>query len=1029
MVHLHIRSAYTLLKSTLSIERIVSLCRIHGIRAACLCDFQVMHGAIKFIERCQKENIHPIIGMEVKVIEENETFGFYLLAKNNQGYQDLCVLSSVLNKVDAPSLSMEELMIYSPHLIVISSSDDNSLETYMLQEKNEELNSFLKRAKSCFREFYVGIERNDSYLIKEKNRYLKQLAQEQNIATTAISRIYYGNEADEEAYRCLCAIDQGVQIHDKTLKCEHKRYFRSPDEMKALYDEDDLLMSEKIAYACQVSLDFKKATLPHFENRYQLSSDEFLRRLCHQGLLKRMQNHKIPYLYEQRLRYELDVITSMGFSDYFLIVYDFIRYARSKDILVGAGRGSAAGSLAAYCLGITHVDPIKYNLLFERFLNPERISMPDIDVDFPDNRRDEVIDYVISRYGRERVAHILTFNTLGAKQVLRDVGKVYGVPTHQIDLLCRFVGNKLKITLQEASQNPRFAQMVASNRQLTQVFKIALQLEGLPRHTSLHAAGMVLSNETITRVCPLMEMEDHILATQYTMEHLESLGLIKMDFLGLRNLSIIDDILQEMKKNNRFVDIMRLPLQDQKTFDLLQRVDTMGIFQLESEGMKSLLRKLQPRCFEDIVAAIALFRPGPMENIPEYLKRRNDPKMITYPHPDLESILSSTYGIMIYQEQIMQIAQKMAGFTLAKADILRKAISKKKGEELEKLRHDFIQGALLKGYQQSLIEHVYDLIMKFANYGFNRSHSVAYGYIAYQLAYLKANEPLYFFLSLLNGVIGSEVKTSAYLFEARKIGIQILPPSIQVSGHRYQIEGNAIRLPLTIIKGFGSAAVEELLDERQQRGPFTDFFEACARIGARRISRKQIESLIYAGAMDGYRANRSSLLATLEDALRYGGIVCVDKDPLSFDYDLVGKPIMMMLKDFPGQNARREKEAFGFYLNAHPITAIRPMIHKPMHALITLPQAQGNYVGCLAMITKTKQHKTKKGDLMMFVSAEDESGMFDFVIMPNLYQMYQHKLNKDAIIYFEGYIDKETSMLVKKLYAIEEQENNENKHG
>ena len=1022
MVHLHIRSAYTLLKSTLSIERIVSLCRLHGYRAATLCDFQVLHGAMKFIERCQKENIHPVIGMEVQVQEDEQIYGFYLLAKDNQGYQDLCVLSSVLNKIDAPSLSMEELMIYSPHLIVISSCVDNSLEPYLLQEKKEELKNFLTYAKQCFREFYVGIERNDSYLIKEKNKFLKELAHSLSIPTTAISRIYYGNEADEEAYRALCAIDQGVQIHDKTLKCEHKRHFRSKDEMQALYDEDDLIISEKIAFACHVTLDFKKASLPHYENRYQLSSDEFLRRLCGQGLMKRLNNQKVPYIYEQRLQYELNVITSMGFSDYFLIVYDFIRYARSKDILVGAGRGSAAGSLVAYCLGITHIDPLKYNLLFERFLNPERISMPDIDTDFPDNRRDEVIDYVISRYGRERVAHIVTFNTLGAKQVLRDVGKVYGVSSSQIDLLCRLVGNNLKITLQEASHNPRFAQLVASNRQLTQVFKIALQLEGLPRHTSIHAAGMVLSNETIARICPLMELDDQVLATQYTMEHLESLGLIKMDFLGLRNLSIIDDILQEMKKNNRTIDIMRLPLQDAKTFELLQKVDTMGIFQLESEGMKNLLRKLKPHCFEDIVAAIALFRPGPMENIPEYLKRRNDPKTITYPHPDLEPILASTYGIMIYQEQIMQVVQKMAGFSLSKADILRKAISKKKGEELEKLRQDFIQGSIQKGYSQELAIHVYDLIMKFANYGFNRSHSVAYGYIAYQLAYLKANEPLYFFLSLLNGVIGSEVKTSAYIFEARKQGIQILPPSVHRSGHRYTIENNAIRLPLTVIKGFGHAAVEELLHERQERGTFNDFFEAIARIGSRKISRKQMESLIYAGAMDGFRANRSSLLATLDEAIRYGGLVCVAKDPIEFDYNLLSKPIMMALKDFPGQNAMREKEAFGFYLSAHPVTTIRSNIHEPLLPLISLPQAVGNYVKCVAMITKTKLHKTKKGDQMMFVTAEDESSAFDFVMMPNIYQMYQSKLVKDAILCFEGFIDKETSMLVKKLRSFDGEE-------
>ena len=595
------------------------------------------------------------------------------------------------------------------------------------------------------------------------------------------------------------------------LNYSPKRYFRSKEEMVELYDEDDLAASDKIAQMCHVEMKFPKAILPKFKNRYGMSSEEFLRRLCHKGLEKRMQYQKIPSVYEQRLRYELDVIISMGYADYFLIVWDFIRFAKTQDIYIGPGRGSAAGSLVAYCLGITHADPIRYHLLFERFLNPERVSMPDIDTDFPDDRRDEVIAYVHDLYGEHHVSHIITFNTLAAKQVLRDVGKAMQVAPRQIDLLCKLVPNRPKVTLQDAYQERvKFKQMINSGEQMRKLFAIALQLEGLPRHSSLHAAGIILSNEDISNVCPLIDVDEGMCATQFTMEYLEELGLIKMDFLGLRNLTIIDEIVHQINAKEKRLDIMHIPLDDAKTYQLIRSVDTVGVFQLESEGMKNLIRKMKPTCFEDIVATVALFRPGPMENIPRYLECRTHPEKVDYLHPDLKSILENTYGVMIYQEQVMQIAQTMAGFSLGKADNLRKAISKKKGKELQSLREDFVEGAKQKGYEESLAIRVYELIMKFANYGFNRSHSVAYGMIAYQMAYLKANAPLYFFTALLNSVIGSETKTSEYVFEARKRHIEILLPSVNQSSNQYEIEGNALRFPLVGIKGIGNAVSNEM---------------------------------------------------------------------------------------------------------------------------------------------------------------------------------------------------------------------------
>ena len=599
-----------------------------------------------------------------------------------------------------------------------------------------------------------------------------------------------------------------------------------------------------------------------------------------------MQYQKIPSVYEQRLRYELDVIISMGYADYFLIVWDFIRFAKTQDIYIGPGRGSAAGSLVAYCLGITHADPIRYHLLFERFLNPERVSMPDIDTDFPDDRRDEVIAYVHDLYGEHHVSHIITFNTLAAKQVLRDVGKAMQVAPRQIDLLCKLVPNRPKVTLQDAYQERvKFKQMINSGEQMRKLFAIALQLEGLPRHSSLHAAGIILSNEDISNVCPLIDVDEGMCATQFTMEYLEELGLIKMDFLGLRNLTIIDEIVHQINAKEKRLDIMHIPLDDAKTYQLIRSVDTVGVFQLESEGMKNLIRKMKPTCFEDIVATVALFRPGPMENIPRYLECRTHPEKVDYLHPDLKSILENTYGVMIYQEQVMQIAQTMAGFSLGKADNLRKAISKKKGKELQSLREDFVEGAKQKGYEESLAIRVYELIMKFANYGFNRSHSVAYGMIAYQMAYLKANAPLYFFTALLNSVIGSETKTSEYVFEARKRHIEILLPSVNQSSNQYEIEGNALRFPLVGIKGIGNAVSNVLIEERQKRGNFKDFFDFVARMEGQKLGKKTMEMLIFAGALDEFKINRSSLLASLDDAIRYGDLVKIeDQDQILFDF-------------------------------------------------------------------------------------------------------------------------------------------------
>lgn len=1024
-VHLHVRSAYTLLQSTLTIPKIIACTKQHGYQSVALTDKNVMHGAMAFYHACIKENIKPIFGMEVEAAYDNDSLGFILLAKNDQGYVDLMKLSTLLNTGEhAKQVSFEELCLYTKDCVVLTNGNQNIMETYLVKEEIGLLSKLLQLCTQSFTDFYVSIARNDSGLLKSKNPRLKSLCKEMKIRTVALSRIYFQDEAEEESYKTLCAIHQQVSVDDRMLNFSPKRYYRSQAEMAQLYDEEDLLASEEIAAKCNVKMQFPKAILPKFKNKYGVSSEEFLRNLCHKGLAKRMHFQAIPKVYQQRLEYELDVIINMHYADYFLIVWDFIRFAKSQNIYIGPGRGSAAGSLVSYCLGITHVDPLQYNLLFERFLNPERVSMPDIDTDFPDNRRDEVIEYVKGLYGSHRASHIITFNTLAAKQVLRDVGRAMNISLREIDSLCKMVPSMPKVTLDYTYENSaRFKQKINSSQLYRKLFAISKQLEGLPRHASLHAAGIVLSNDAISSVCPLIDVDAGISATQFTMDYMEELGLIKMDFLGLRNLTIIDEVVNLINRDHENkLDIMHIPLNDKKTFALIQAVDTVGVFQLESEGMKNLLRKMKPTCFEDIVATVALFRPGPMENIPEYLERRANPQKVDYIHPLLKPILENTYGIMIYQEQIMQVAQVMAGFSLGKADNLRKAISKKKGEELARLKNDFIQGAKQKGFEEQLAIHVYELIMKFANYGFNRSHSVAYGMIAYQMAYLKANAPLYFFVSLLNSMIGSESKTSEYIFEAKKRGISILLPSVNFSGNGYRIEKRSLRFPLNGIKGIGNAVCSQILKERNSHGKFRDYFDFVARMSAIHIGKKTMEILIYAGALDEFNINRSSMIATLEDALRYGELVKIeDADQILFAFELVSKPAIISVKEHRSMLVEKEKECLGFYLSSHPIELLRKRMNAQLAPLITL-KAQRGYVRFLCMIERVKQHRTKNGALMAFAVSADETSKIDLVCMPNIYEIYHEKLVRGKYFYIEGVIDKENSCLVKKMTPIEDEE-------
>jgi len=1016
--HLCVRSAFSLLNGTMSVQKIVDQAKKLGFKSIALSDVNTMYGTMEFVLACKKADIHPVIGLEIKVTYKDYVFPLLCLAKNDNGYKALLKISSFIN-IDHNYVDLSTLKPYLEDIFFILYSDESIFDASLLNGTDNDVKSIFEDIQQVIPNFILGICKQEDKFIRNQNIRLKKILNQFSIMSCALHRIYYAEADEDENLRVLRAINKQMVLSDRNLILESYRYMLSDDEMLKLYELEDCKNTDFIASQCILKWENQKTFLPKFETPNNVTSSQYLTQLCLAGLEKRLDNNQKINLYKSRLKSELDVIVSMQYEDYFLIVWDFIRFAKTQNIYVGPGRGSAAGSLVSYCLGITHVDPLKHDLLFERFLNPERISLPDIDTDFPDNRRDEVIEYVLQKYGKEHVAHISTFGTLAAKQVLRDVGRVMEISVRDLDAISKTIPSMIKITLDQAySQSSRFKQIIDSDERYQKLFKIASSLEGLPRHISTHAAGIVMSSVDLSEVVPLIQIEADMLSTQYTMEYLESLGLIKMDFLGLRNLTIIDEVVQAIQKEkNISLNILKIPLDDKKTLELIRSVDTVGIFQLESEGMKNLLRQMKSSRFEDIVATIALFRPGPMENIPEYIRAKEHPEEVKYIVPELKPIVESTYGILIYQEQIMQVAQKMAGFSLAKADLLRKAMSKKNANELTKLEQAFIQGCIKNNYPESIAKDVYNLIFKFANYGFNKSHSVAYAMISYQMAYLKANYTDLFFIALLNSVIGSEGKTFEYLQEVKNHKIKILSPSVNYSKDKYYLENNGIRFPLQIIKGIGTVLCKEILNE-QNKGKFIDYYDFIVRMNTRRISKSNFESLIDAGALDEFNLSRNTMKASLQDALNYADMIKVEKNQqISIDVTLVKPLDLILINDHALERVENERAVLGFYLSDHPLVHIKKRYNEPNS--ITLLKISNSNQSFIAMVKKIKQHRTKTGSLMAFIQVYDESGEMDCVLMPNLYQIYSEQLKIGVIVRIEGVVEKENSCFVKKIDMIE----------
>ncbi|WP_223591014.1 DNA polymerase III subunit alpha [Neobacillus bataviensis] len=1015
-IHLHVYSAYSLLTSTASVPELIKNAQSKGFRALALTDRNVMYGTIEFYKLCKKHNIKPIIGLTVDVaseINENEAYPLVLLAENDRGFKNLLKISSAVQTKVENGIPLKWLKHYSDGLIAITPGLEGEIEQLLLKGSEDSARALIKRLTTIFGSCNFFLSLQNHQLEKELTirNQLQSVSREMNIPMVASNRVHYLEKEDTFAHECLLAIKNGDKLQDdhREKLGSDQFYLKTTAEMIDAFSEvpEALENALNIADRCQVNIELNKTYLPTYPTENGIPAEEYLEMLCKKGLLERFSSPNEEYY--NRLSYELEVIKRMKFSNYFLIVWDFMKYARENGILTGPGRGSAAGSLVAYVLYITDVDPLTHNLLFERFLNPERISMPDIDIDFPDHRRDEVIEYVAKKYGELHVAQIVTFGTLAAKAALRDVGRVFGLNSKELEQLSKFIPSRLGINIQSAYNESegfqRFVQESSINRKL---FETALKLEGLPRHTSTHAAGVVISEKQLIELVPIQKGSNNVYLTQYSMEHLEEIGLLKMDFLGLRNLSLIESILSSISRHTGTnLDIRSIPLEDPTVFDLLSKGETTGIFQLESEGMRKVLTRLKPSRFEDIVAVNALYRPGPMENIPLFIDRKHGGQSVEYPHPDLQPILENTYGVIVYQEQIMQIASKMAGFSLGEADLLRRAVGKKQKEVLDKERHHFVQGALKKGYNLSLANDIYDLIVRFANYGFNRSHAVAYSMIAYQLAYLKANFPVYFMAGLLTSAIGNEVKIAQYIMETKQKDIVILPPSINQSGYSFLIEKGAIRYSLAAIKSVGGTALKEIFQIRKTK-KFLDLFDFCIRVSSKAINRKTMESLVHSGSFDEFGEDRAVLLASLDVAIEHAQIFKPD-DSNQFDLfeeEFNLKPKYVDVDPITQENKLYfEKEALGLYLSDHPISIFEKNLKKIGAQVLFHLKTDQRRVGVGVYISSLKSIRTRKGDSMAFLMVSDGSGEMEAVAFPNVYKKASLLLGQGKFAWLEGKIE------------------------
>ncbi len=1049
--HLHVHSEYSLLDGSIRIADLVSRTKELGMHSVAITDHGAMFGVVQFYKQAVKQGIKPILGVEAYVALNNLTdkeakdktlYHLVLLAENDIGYRNLLKLVSeayVNGFYYKPRIDLKILEQYSEGIIGLSACLGGEVQKHIL-------NGDIEKAKSAAKSYNDILGKNNFFLElqdhgmdeqKKVNAQLRKLSKELDIPLVATNDVHYLRRSDAKVHEVLLCVQTGKTIvdEDRMKFPSAEFYLKSPKEMLELFPDDieALQNTEKIANRCNLTMDFNTLHLPSYDIPSGYTNESYLKELCDKGLLNRygQLSDKIKARYD----YELKTIIQMGYVDYFLIVWDFIKFARDNNIMVGPGRGSAAGSIISYALNIIDIDPLKYGLLFERFLNPERVSMPDIDIDFCYERREEVIQYVIQKYGSDRVAQIATFGTMAARGAIRDVGRAINMPYGEVDYIAKQVPTELGITIQRALQiSKTLHQEYEKNPEVKQLIDFAMAVEGLPRHTSTHAAGVVISKEPITNYSPLLKNND-VITTQFTMLELEELGLLKMDFLGLRTLTVIRDAIDLIKENyDKEIDFSQISMDDKQVLDLFARAETLGIFQFESPGMRAFLKELKANKFEDLIAANSLFRPGPMNQIPTFVLCKHDSTKISYLHKSLEPILDVTYGCIVYQEQVMEIVRKLGGYSFGRADLVRRAMGKKKMDIMEKERKNFIygqtdekgnvilSGAIRNGVEEKIASQIFDLMIDFANYAFNKSHSAAYAVIAYRTAWLKVYYPLEFMAALISSIMGNSTQVSLYIQECKRLKIEVLPPDVNYSEAKFKVHDGKIRYGLSAVKNVGEGFINATV-QASKAGRFTslnDFIERVEKIDSSAVNKRAVESLIKAGALDSLGANRAQLLSIFEKTI--DGIHSDRKRNIEGQFSMFHNKETTFrnklpdLREFP-QNTllQMEKEILGIYVSGHPLKpyerevnllsnfSTADLITEGLDGdLLRIGLKDGQKVSIAGIIAEKKNKVTKNNNMMAFITLEDLYGSIECIIFPATYEKNHKFIEEDKIILLEG---------------------------
>ena len=1084
--HLHVHTEYSLLDGSNKINEYVSRVKELGMKSAAITDHGVMFGCIDFYKAAKAAGIKPILGCEVYVApgsrfdkekgkEEDRYYHLVLLAETQEGYQNLIKIVSY-GFVDGfyykPRVDMELLEQYHEGIIALSACLAGEVARNLARGFYEEGKEAALRYEKIFGKGNFFLELQDHGIPEQRqvNHELIRMSRETGIELVATNDVHYTYSSDAEAHDILLCVQTGKSLKDENrMRYEGGQYYvKSEEEMRRLfpYAPEAIENTGKIAERCNVEIEFGVTKLPKFDVPDGYTAWEYLNKLCFEGLDKRYTDNKEEL--KKRLNYELGVIKDMGYVDYFLIVWDFIRYAREHGIMVGPGRGSAAGSLVSYTLGITKLDPIKYDLLFERFLNPERVSMPDIDVDFCFERRQEVIDYVVEKYGKDQVVQIVTFGTMAARGVIKDVGRVMDVPYVQCDTIAKMIPQELNITIDKAMKaNPELKKIYETDETVRKLIDMSRRLEGLPRHTSMHAAGVVISQKPVMEYVPLSRGSDGSLVTQFTMTTLEELGLLKMDFLGLRTLTVIQNAEKLVRRDKGIeLDMDKIDYEDKKVYGMLGAGKTEGVFQLESTGMKNFMKELKPQSLEDIIAGISLYRPGPMDFIPRYIKGKNNPDTITYECPELEPILEPTYGCIVYQEQVMQIVRALGGYTLGRSDLLRRAMSKKKAAVMEKERQNFVYGneeegvpgCIKNGISEEIANHIYDEMTDFAKYAFNKSHAACYAVVAYQTAWLKYYYPVEFMAALMTSVIDNPPKVAEYILNCRQMGIRLLPPDINKGESAFSVEENestektgeetfkynkSIRYGLSAIKSIGKPVIDAIVRERNQNGIYRNFRNFVERLSGKELNKRTIENFIKAGALDGLCDNRKQLMmiyVQVVDSVNQEKKNAMAGQMSLFDFvaEEDKKDFEIRMPDVEEYDKEQllafEKEGLGVYISGHPLEKYEKMWQKnisattmdfayqeELHGSRLFDGAEEIIGGMVEGITikHTKNNKT-----MVFLTIEDLLGTVEVVVFPRQYEIYRNSITQDGKLFIQGHVsaeeEKASKLICDKIWKFED---------